>query len=75
MTVDCLEPGREYWILVDGEGSLIDPDLVEGYFDIAVYGVPQDPAASNDDPCSAMALGDPTGTPVGTTLAHCIHVK
>jgi hypothetical protein len=67
MWVDCLIPGREYWILVDGEASLIDPDLVEGLFDIEVYGDPQDPPAANDDPCSAIALGDPTGTPVGTT--------
>jgi large repetitive protein len=67
MWVDCLIPGREYWILVDGEASLIDPDLVEGLFDIEVYGDPQDPPAANNAPCDAIALGDPTGTPVGTT--------
>jgi len=37
MEVECLIPGREYWILVDGEGSLIDPDLQIGIFDIEVY--------------------------------------
>jgi len=67
MEVECLIPGREYWILVDGEGSVIDPDLVEGDFDIEVYGDPRDPPAPNDEPCNAIALGDPTGAPVGTT--------
>jgi len=72
MWVDCLIPGREYWILVDGEGSLIDPDLVEGLFDIEVYADPQDPPAANDDPCNAVPLGDPTGGSVGTT-AGALH--
>jgi large repetitive protein len=67
MWVDCLIPGREYWILVDGEASLIDPDLVEGLFDIEVYADPQDPPAVNDDACNAIALGDPTGGSVSTT--------
>jgi large repetitive protein len=67
MWVDCLIPGREYWILVDGEASLIDPDLVEGLFDIEVYADPQDPPAANDIPCNALALGDPTNNPVATT--------
>lgn len=67
MWVDCLIPGREYWIMVDGEGSLIDPDLREGIFDIEVYGDPQDPPAANDEACNAIALGDPTGGAVSTT--------
>ncbi|MDC0231630.1 hypothetical protein OAK19_06650, partial [Aureispira] len=67
MEVECLIPGREYWILVDGEGSLIDPDLQVGIFDIDVYGDPQDPPSPYDDPCNALALGDPTGSPIGTT--------
>lgn len=66
MEVECLIPGREYWILVDGEGSLIDPDLQEGTFDIEVYGDPRDLASPYDRPCNALALGDPTGAPVGT---------
>ncbi|MCB0792751.1 MAG: hypothetical protein H6597_07200 [Flavobacteriales bacterium] len=66
MEVECLEPGRTYWILVDGEGSLVDPDLQEGMFDIEVYGDPRDPAAPNDAPCEALFLGDPTGGSVGT---------
>ena len=67
MEVECLEPGREYWILVDGEGSLIDPDLQEGTFDIEVYGDPRDLASPYDQPCNALALGDPTGTSIGTS--------
>ena len=69
MWVDCLIPGREYWILVDGEASAIDPDLVEGLFDIEVYADPQDPPAANDDCSNAVALGDPTGSPVATIPA------
>lgn len=67
MEVECLIPGREYWILVDGEASLIDPDLAEGLFDIEVYGDPRDPPALNDLVCNALALGDPTGGSVSTT--------
>ncbi|MCP4443397.1 MAG: hypothetical protein GY810_31225, partial [Aureispira sp.] len=67
MEVECLIPGREYWILVDGEASLIDPDLAEGIFDIEVYGDPRDPPAPNDLVCNALALGDPTGGSVSTT--------
>jgi gliding motility-associated-like protein len=67
MEVECLIPGRTYYILVDGEGSIINPDLQEGQFDIEVYADPRDPAAPNDDPCNAIPLGDPTGSPVGTT--------
>lgn len=67
MEVECLIPGREYWILVDGEASLIDPDLAEGLFDIEVYGDPRDPPAPNDLACNAVALGDPTGGSVSTT--------
>lgn len=67
MEVECLIPGREYWILVDGEGSLIDPDLQVGIFDIEVYGDPRDLASPYDEACNALALGDPTGGSVGTT--------
>lgn len=67
MEVECLIPGREYWVLVDGEGSLIDPDLQVGIFDIEVWADPRDPAGLNDLPCNAIALGDPTGGSVGTT--------
>ncbi len=67
MEVECLIPGRTYWILVDGEGSIVDPDLIEGVFDIEVYGDPRDPPAPYDLPCNALALGDPTGAAVSTT--------
>ena len=55
--------------MVDGEASAIDPDLVEGLFDIEVYADPQDPPAANDDCSNAVALGDPTGSPVATIPA------
>lgn len=65
--VECLIPGRLYYILVDGQGSLINPDLQEGVFDIEVWADPRDPAAPNDLSCNAIHLGDPTLGPIGTT--------
>lgn len=59
MEVECLIPGRTYYIMVDGQGSLINPGLQEGIFDIEVYADPRDPAAPNDDICDAINLGDP----------------
>ncbi|MBL1279035.1 MAG: T9SS type A sorting domain-containing protein [Fluviicola sp.] len=67
MTVGCLIPGRTYWILVDGEASLSDPSLVEGLFNIEVFAYDQDPPIGNNTPCTAISLGDPTGSSVGTT--------
>jgi hypothetical protein len=67
--VECLIPGQEYWILVDGQGSITDPDLEEGIFDIEVFADPQDPPALNNAPCDAIALGNPTGSSVSTTPA------
>ncbi len=65
--VECLIPGRTYYIMVDGQGSLINPDLQEGIFDIEVWADPRDPAGPNDLPCNAIALGNPTGGQIGTT--------
>ncbi|WBM74089.1 gliding motility-associated C-terminal domain-containing protein [Saprospira grandis] len=67
MEVECLTPGRTYFLMVDGEGALFDPDLQEGIFDLEVYGDPRDPPATNDDPCNAIYLGDPTGGQIGTS--------
>jgi large repetitive protein len=66
MEVECLIPGRTYFILIDGEGSLINPGLQEGIFDIQVYADPRDPPAPNDLICNATALGNPTAAAVGT---------
>ncbi len=66
MEVECLIPGRTYFLLVDGEGSLINPGLQEGIFDIEVYGDPRDPPAPNDLICNAVHIGDPTGTTLRT---------
>ncbi len=65
--VECLIPGRLYYILVDGQGSLINPDLQEGTFNIEVWADPRDPAGPNNEPCNAIALGNPNPNPVGTT--------
>ena len=37
--LSCLLPGKEYWILVDGEGTATNPDLQEGVFDITVTAI------------------------------------
>lgn len=66
MEVACLIPGRTYYLLVDGEGSLLDPGLQEGIFNLQVYGDPRDPAAPNDNICNAVYMGDPTGTTLQT---------
>ena len=66
MEVECLIPGRLYYILVDGQGSLLNPGLQEGRFSIEVYGDPRDPAAPNDDVCNFIALGNPSTGQVGT---------
>jgi large repetitive protein len=66
MEVECLIPGRTYFLMVDGEGSLIDPGLQEGIFSISVYGDPRDPPAPNDNICNAVYMGDPTGTSLQT---------
>jgi len=36
LSISCLTPGKTYWLLVDGESTLIDPELNEGTFDVSV---------------------------------------
>lgn len=54
MFVDCLEPGRMYWLMVDGSD---DPDDVDGYFRITITEAPGPPPITNDDRCTATYLG------------------
>ncbi|MEM7106044.1 MAG: hypothetical protein AAF502_23130, partial [Bacteroidota bacterium] len=68
MRVECLEPGRLYYILVDGEAGLLNTDPLIGEFDITVVEVDQDPPGPNDLPCDAIALGNPAGGSVTTDI-------
>lgn len=78
LTVTCLDPGRTYFIQVDG--SLLPPPplptvFVEGYFDITIT---EDPAfvplPTNDSLCNAVDLGVPPtglGTPIFSGSNFC----
>ncbi len=52
--VECLEPGRPYWIMIDGSD---DPDEVDGFFNLTVTEEPGPPPITNDSICGATALG------------------
>lgn len=64
MEVTCLEPGRIYWLMVDGSD---DPDDVDGWFNITVTEVPGPPPITNDDLCDATYLG---AVPVGGSVGN-----
>jgi large repetitive protein len=60
MDVQCLEPNRTYFIMVDGSFNL----LSEGNFSINVQPLAAVPIAPNNDRCQAISLGtlNPSGT-------------
>gem|GEM_PF-744659 len=73
MVVECITPGRLYYILLDGEPGAVDPQFLEGQFDITISEVNRPSPLGNDLPCQAVGLGDPTGAPITTdqgTLPH-----
>ncbi len=57
--VNCLIPGNTYYILVDGQASLVSPDWAFGEFNLTITAIDRDPAAPNDLPCAAIPLGLP----------------
>jgi len=65
MSVTCLTPGNRYYVLVDGEASIIDTNLVDGLFGIQI----SDSGTffqTNDLICDAEILGQvPDGGSVG----------
>ncbi len=61
--VNCLTPGRLYWIMVDGSD---DPDEVDGFFRITVTQNPGPPLITNDNICQATPLG--AVPPVGSIV-------
>jgi hypothetical protein len=71
LTLTCLEPGRTYWLQVDG--ALLPPPplptvLVEGYFNLTLDADPAFvPMPTNDDICNFVNLGVvPSGLPTAT---------
>lgn len=68
MEVECLEPGRIYWLMIDGSD---DPDDLDGFFDLTITEQPGPPPITNDDICGATSLGQvPTGGNVGSNNEH-----
>jgi hypothetical protein len=68
MEVTCLEPGRIYYLMVDGSD---DPDDVDGWFNITITEVPGPLPITNDDICDATDLG--TVPPSGTLSVPSAH--
>jgi hypothetical protein len=62
--VNCLTPGRLYWVMVDGSD---DPDDVDGFFDIMIEENPGPAPITNDDICQATPLG--AVPPVGSLVS------
>ena len=68
MTVECLEPGRTYYLMVDGKETALYPEWFRGEFSLDFIADPRDQPAPNDSICEAKDLGDPTGGTVGTDV-------
>lgn len=67
-TVRCLEPGRHYWLMVDGSD---DPDDVDGFFQITMTMEPGPALMTNDSICNATPLGAvPANGSVTTGVTH-----
>ncbi|MEM0996612.1 MAG: T9SS type A sorting domain-containing protein [Bacteroidota bacterium] len=66
--VRCLEPGRTYWLMVDGSD---DPDDLDGFFQITMTMEPGPGIITNDSICNATPLGAvPASGSVTTGLTH-----
>ncbi|MCB9235884.1 MAG: T9SS type A sorting domain-containing protein [Bacteroidia bacterium] len=57
--VQCLIPGKPYWVMVDGSD---DPDDVDGWFDLTITEEPGPVPITNDDICDAIYLGQVPGS-------------
>ncbi|MEZ5009044.1 MAG: hypothetical protein R2753_12910 [Chitinophagales bacterium] len=71
MTVECLIPGRTYYLAVDGEAVAVagGDDWDRGEFELEFEADPQDSPAPNDNICDAEFLGDiETGPKSSTSL-------
>lgn len=68
MEVECLVPGRTYYLMVDGKETALFPEWFRGEFSLEFESDPRDAPAPNDSICQAKPLGDPTGGTVGTNV-------
>ena len=78
LEIDCLEPGRTYYLVVDGKDRFGNPNGEFGEFEIDMTNTIKNffgndirdlyEPAPNDDICDAIALGDPTGGGVDTDV-------
>lgn len=68
MEVECLVPGRTYYLMVDGKETALYPEWYRGEFSLEFEADPRDAPAPNDSICEAKPLGDPTGGSVGTDV-------
>lgn len=68
MEVECLVPGRTYYLMVDGKETALYPEWSRGEFSLEFESDPRDSPAPNDSICQAKPLGDPTGGTVGTDV-------
>lgn len=68
LDVNCLTPGRLYWVMVDGSD---DPDDEDGFFNITITENPGPPPVTNDSICDAIFLGNVP--PVGNIVSPEYH--
>jgi large repetitive protein len=68
MMVECLVPGRTYYLMVDGKETALYPEWARGEFSLEFISDPRDAPAPNNLLCDAKPLGDPTGGAVGTNV-------
>ena len=78
LEIDCLVPGRRYYIVVDGKARTGNPDGKFGEFKLEMTNTIKNilgfnvrdlwQPASNNAVCDAIALGDPTGGGVDTDV-------
>ena len=66
LTVKCLDPGKTYFLMVDGAGININ-----GYFELQVQAVPATlTGPSNDDICNATSVAYPGSIGATTSLSN-----
>lgn len=66
--VYCLEPGRTYYLAVDGQQEPLTSDWDRGEFSISIESSDRDTRAPNNEVCDAKFLGNLTFQPLGHTV-------
>ena len=68
MEVECLVPGKTYYLMVDGKETILNSEWFRGEFSLEFESDPRDAPAPNDSICESKPLGDPTGGSVGSDV-------